>query len=129
MEEKKEPKKNLYRQQIGRWGEQFAADYLVDSGFVVLGRNIHTPEGEIDLVVRSGKETRFIEVKTRTSKKFGYPEEAVESRKYDHMQAAAEWFLDQNPGLEEDWHLDVIAILGKPGSKDIEINWIKDAEL
>ncbi len=129
MTEKKRSSNPGVRQRIGRWGEKLAAEHVIHAGFDLVEQNARTPEGEIDLVVRSGSEVRFIEVKTRTSRKFGYPEEAVEGSKFMHMQAAAEYYLTEHPELDEDWHLDIIAILGKPGEAKIEINWIKDAEI
>lgn len=117
------------KQRIGHWGEDLAAKYIREAGYEVLERNVRTPEGEIDLVVCKGNEIRFVEVKTRTSTSYGYPEEAVETVKLDHMQAAAENYLDTHVEFQEDWHLDVLAIIGKPGHTEIEFNWIKDADL
>lgn len=129
MAAKKKEKSTTKRQEVGRWGEGLAADYLCKAGFEVCERNIRTPEGEIDLVARSEDEIRFVEVKTRTSVEFGYPEEAVETMKLEHMQAAAEYYLDSHPENQENWHLDVIAVMGQPGHPEIEIQWIKDVDL
>jgi putative endonuclease len=109
------------RQELGRWGEALAADYLVDQGYTIVARNERTPYGEIDLVAQkvSGPtvESRqpqevlvFVEVKTRTSQSFGYPEEAVTPRKQMNLISAAQHYLQEHPDLDLDWHIDVIAI-------------------
>jgi putative endonuclease len=103
------------RQELGRWGEDLAADWLVRHGCEILDRNVRTPYGEIDLVARQGDLLLFVEVKTRTNRTFGLPEESVTSRKQAHMLAAAEYYASQLAA--ESWQIDVIAIEGKPGEK------------
>jgi putative endonuclease len=109
------------RQSLGRWGETLAAEYLLERGYTIIDRNARTPYGEIDLVARqtegvnpgmSGEKwvTVFVEVKTRTSRAFGFPEESVNARKQAHLLAAAQAYLQQHPELEGDWRIDVIAI-------------------
>ncbi len=109
------------RQEIGRWGEAHAADYLVDQGYTIVGRNERTPYGEIDLVAlmvsdptaepsQSQEVLLFVEVKTRTSRTFGYPEEAVTPRKQINMISAAQHYLQEHPDLDLDWRIDVISI-------------------
>lgn len=95
-------------QNVGHWGEQAAAQYLLERGFEIAARNVRTPHGEIDLVTRKEGRTVFVEVKARTSKTFGPPEIAVTPRKQAHMIASAEFYAQQN-GLEH-WQIDVIAV-------------------
>jgi putative endonuclease len=53
----------------------------------------------------------FIEVKTRSSEKFGFPEEAVSKNKLRHLQKAAEIFLTKNPQYQNcQLRIDVAAI-------------------
>jgi putative endonuclease len=100
-------------QSLGEWGEQIASDYLQSIGYEVLGRNIRTPYGEIDIIARHGEIFVFAEVKTRTSTALGLPEEAITPRKREHMLAAAEYYANEQ-GVTH-WQIDVIAIEGKPG--------------
>jgi len=99
-----------FRQALGRWGESLAADYLIQKNYEILERNVRTPYGEIDLIARQGSVTVFVEVKTRTSKSFGYPEDAVTPSKQAHMIAAAQFYLMSQPELDRDWRMDVIAV-------------------
>jgi putative endonuclease len=121
--------KNHYRQVVGKWGETAAADYLMRQGCLVKEVNVRTSEGEIDLIVELEGELRFVEVKTRTSNRFGNPEEAITRRKFDHMRRAAESYLAEKTDEAGSWHLDVIAIQGKPGSQNLEFEWFKDVEI
>lgn len=115
------------KQRTGRWGETVAAYYLESKGYRVLARNVRTPRGEIDLVVRPVVDSKeqpgipagiiFVEVKTRTTETFGLPEDAVDARKLEHLFLAAQAYLEDHPdfgGLE--WRIDVVAIQGRPGA-------------
>ena len=102
-----------HNQEIGKWGEQAAAEYLQHKGYEILDKNARTPFGEIDLVARLEVATVFVEVKARTTRSFGLPEEAITPRKLAHMRACAEHYA---AGHEIDtWQLDVLAVEGLPG--------------
>jgi len=103
-----------HNQKIGAWGESVAAEYLEKRGFTIIGRNIRTPYGEIDIVVEKDGVAIFVEVKTRTSKSLGPPEIAVTPRKQEHMLAAAEHYAQEHDF--DHWQIDVLAVEGKPGS-------------
>jgi len=97
-------------QEVGNWGETLAAKYLTERGYRVLARNARTPYGELDIVARQGETLVFVEVKTRTSTRFGQPEDSVTPKKKAHLVAAAQAYLQQHPELAGDWRIDVIAI-------------------
>jgi putative endonuclease len=99
------------RQELGRWGENLAAQFLMERGYVILERNVRTAYGEIDLIVQKTNTIVFVEVKTRSSLAFGYPEEAITQGKMARMVNVAEAYLLEHPELEdEDWQIDVIAV-------------------
>jgi len=109
------------RQSLGRWGEAKAAEYLITKGYDILERNTRTPYGEIDLIASQRSDLTlsegvnettivFVEVKTRTSKTFGFPEESITDRKQAHMLAAAQSYLQEHPDLIGCWRIDVIAV-------------------
>lgn len=106
-----------HNQRIGKWGEDTAAEYLIQRGYEIIARNARTPYGEIDIVTRQGDVTIFVEVKTRTSNKMGLPEESITARKREHMLAAADHYAAEH--AVDHWQIDVIAIEGKPTSKPI----------
>jgi putative endonuclease len=53
------------RRLIGRRGEELAAAHLTRRGLTVLARNVHSREGEIDIVAAEPRAIVFVEVKTR----------------------------------------------------------------
>ena len=108
-----------YRQALGKWGEETAAQYLVKRGYKILARNVRTPYGEIDLVAMQQDTVDgidvvpvivFVEVKTRSNTAFGFPEASINPKKQEHILAAAQYYLVENPNLDGDWRVDVIAI-------------------
>ena len=106
-----------HNQKVGQWGEQVAAEHLVSRGCEVIGRNVRTPYGEIDVVARQGDTTLFVEVKTRTSNKMGLPEESITARKREHMIACAEHYAAEHE--IDHWQIDVISIEGRPGTEPV----------
>jgi putative endonuclease len=112
---------------LGLWGEDQAAAFLEEQGYQILGRNIRTKYGELDLVAQHENITVFIEVKTRTSTLFGWPEEAVTSRKQTHLRSAAEAYLVDHPALDREIRIDVIAIERRFGGSPPLITHFIDA--
>jgi putative endonuclease len=105
------------KQAVGRWGEEVAARYLESKGYTIFARNVHTAHGEIDIVASKESGLIFIEVKTRSSHAFAYPEDSVTLRKQAAMLSAAEEYLQAHPDGSESWQFDVIAIERKTGGK------------
>jgi len=105
------------RQAVGRWGEDAAKSFLEARGYGILARNVHTPHGEIDIVASKDQLLVFVEVKTRTSHSFAFPEASVTPRKQAHMLSAAETWLGEHPESGDTWQFDVIAVEGRPGGK------------
>jgi len=100
-----------YQKQIGDIGEDIAAEYLEGLGYQLLDRNYHTRYGELDLIVMDLENIVFVEVKTRTSDTFGTPESSVSAGKLERLQNAALLWLQAHPDVNDDWRVDVIAIL------------------
>ena len=105
-------------------GEDLAADFLKQKGFAILERNYRHKRSEIDLIVSQGSWLVFVEVKTRTSTAFGYPEEFVDYHKKKMIFEGALHYM-----YDKDWQgnvrYDIVAInfaYGKP-----EIHHIEDA--
>ena len=118
------------RHQIGKWGEQTAASYLIEQGYRITGTNFRVPAGEIDLIAENEDEGEsllvFVEVKTRTSSRYGYPEESITAKKWKRLMLAIDEYLFQHPVGERDWRVDVIAIQKKTGMEPPEIEHFKN---
>ena len=94
---------------------------------------MRTPYGEIDLIAQQTSNTSknetttvFVEVKTRTTQSFGYPEEAITPRKRENLISAVQHYLQEHPDLEGYWRIDVIAIEQYPNRSPI-INHFENA--
>ena len=101
------------RRALGAAGEAVVARWYERRGYEVVARNWRCREGELDLVVRSGRTYVFCEVKTRRSTAFGAPVEAVTRDKQMRIRRlAARWLEDGAPGPAKDIRFDVASVLG-----------------
>lgn len=111
------------RQSVGRRGEELAAAFLATKGFTIIDRNWRSRYGEIDLIVKREREIRFVEVKTRLTKQYGHPEEAVTPTKIRHLHTAVQLWLARHP-IPLSYGLDVVAIYIDPTGK-VHLEWIE----
>lgn len=77
----------------GVTAEAAAARFLESQGLVMVARNYRTRLGEIDLVAREGAVLVFVEVRLRTSARYGGAAASVGMRKRARIEAAARQFL------------------------------------
>ena len=106
-----------HNQRVGKWSEQVAVEYLLSRRCDVVGQNVRTPYGEIDIIAKQGGTTLFVEVKTRTSNSMGLPEGSITARKREHMIACAEHYTAEHEIVH--WQIDVISIERKPGMEPV----------
>lgn len=69
-------------------------------GYRVLAQNAWAGGNELDLVVRRGRELRFVEVKEKTGPELGDPLEMVDAEKQRRLRRAAEAWLAQRADLD-----------------------------
>ena len=113
-----------HNQKIGRWGEEIASTYLQNKGYEFVDGNVRTPYGEIDLIMRSNGILVFVEVKTRTSTRFGYPEEAITPQKQQHMLDCAGHYAEEHNLAS--WRIDAVSVEGKPSDGKPKITHFED---
>ena len=82
---------------LGASGEALAEDYLRGLGYEIIGRDVRTPLGQLDLVVMDGKTLVFVEVKTRAGHGFGLPQEAVDAKKIRKLRQLGLYYLKMRP--------------------------------
>lgn len=111
---------------MGKWGEEIAANYLSGKGFEVLDLNVHTPYGEIDLIVKKGTEMVFVEVKTRTTDAYGMPETSVTQKKLKHLENSIHAYLQEHEEITGNWRIDVLSIRSTPAMDSCQIEWFQD---
>lgn len=101
-----------FRQEIGRWGEKLACEYLEENNYKVIERNFLCRQGEIDIIAKDllKKELVFIEVKTRSNLRYGNPSEAVNRGKQKHMVGAIQYYIHKNHIKNIPIRVDVIEV-------------------
>ena len=98
------------KDELGQRGERIAERHLVARGLTVIDRNWRCPQGEIDLVLRDGDETVFVEVKTRTSVAYGHPLEAITVAKLARLRRLALAWCEAHPGAGA-IRIDAVAVV------------------
>ena len=108
----------------GKFGELLAAKYLRRSGFYIKYRNWRHKRCEIDIIAEKNGVIHFVEVKTRYSTTFGYPEESVSLKKFNTLRKGAAAFLSIFEDVKN-IQFDVLSIRILPG-QEIEYFFIED---
>jgi putative endonuclease len=115
------PNQSSKTSQIGKSGEQIAADYIEAAGYRIVvcnftapigrSRNGATVKGEIDIVAVDGETLCFIEVKTRTSDDFADPIVNVDRRKQAVISRTAGVYLTLFGLGEIKYRYDVVTLV------------------
>jgi len=96
--------------QLGQKGEDLASQFLENIGYEILDRNWVYKKAELDIIAKKDQRLIFVEVKTRSGKAFGQPEEFVTTRKQCLMErAAAEYIYLMNH--QGEIRFDIVSIL------------------
>lgn len=96
--------------QVGNLGEKAAVDYLRTAGYTILEQKYRRKIGEIDIIAKINHSYVFIEVKTRSSTRYGFPAEAVTYQKQQKILYTALCYLNQIKQEEACCRFDVIEI-------------------
>ena len=112
---------------LGKEGEDLALAWLIDHGFEILFRNWRHSRFEIDIIAKKNDMLHFVEVKSRTSNHYGFPESGVNKKKIRSVFQAVDEFLYLNPSYR-DFRIDIISIT-KPNNGPTEYLLIEDVYL
>lgn len=93
----------------GFFGENKAANFLTDNGYEIIFRNWRYKHLEIDIIASKNGLLHIVEVKTRTTILFGYPEKSIDHQKMQFLKNAAAMFQYQHPKWKY-LQFDVISI-------------------
>lgn len=118
----------MTRQQLARWGEEIAKNYLEENQIKIIHSNFRTRDGEIDLIGKDNEDLVFFEVKTRSSTNFGFPEEAVNTKKIQKIELVANEYLDSLDEGDHNWRIDTIAVIRNPYDGKFKIEWFKNVD-
>ena len=95
--------------ELGKKGEQLAADFLIENGYEILDRNWIFQKAEIDIIALKEDVLAIIEVKTRSSLDFGSPEEFVKPKKIQLLLKAVNAYINDRE-MDFEVRFDIIAI-------------------
>lgn len=116
-------------QELGKFSEDRAADYLLSIGWVIIARNVKNFYGELDIVSIDKKvnELVIVEVRSRTIGKIQSPLDSIGSRKLNSLIKSSREFIDEIE-WEKFWRIDVIGITmkNKNDFQEWELTHIKD---
>ncbi|WP_312318439.1 YraN family protein [Stenotrophomonas sp.] len=112
------------RAQRGAAVETAALEHLRQAGLQPLARNVRFKGGELDLVMRDGHTTVFVEVRYRATARFGGGAASVDLRKRRKLVLAAQLFLQRHPALAmQPCRFDVVDASGEP----LQLTWLRGA--
>ncbi|MBN1567592.1 MAG: YraN family protein [Acidobacteria bacterium] len=100
----------------GRKGERIACRLLLKKGFDILARRYRGRRGELDIIAFEGDTLVFVEVKSRSSSKFGEPWEFVDWQKQQILRRTAEDFIADHDLGQYAYRFDIVSVLGKEPS-------------
>jgi putative endonuclease len=99
------------KDELGRLGEQLAAEYLQQAGMRILDRNWRCAEGELDIVAAERRVLVACEVKTRSGLGFGSPLEAISRRKQARLRRLAISWIQAHGVLFDEVRIDVVGLV------------------
>ena len=103
----------------GILGENMAAEVLIQKGYLIRERNYRYKRSEIDIIAEKDGILVFIEVKTRKSIRFGFPEEFVSEKKAEMVITAAEQYIYETE-WKKDIRFDIVSIVMNENGSEIQ---------
>ena len=96
--------------QLGRKGEEIAQLYLSEQSYEILEANWRFQKAEIDIIAKDKDILVFVEVKTRSTDKWGNPEDSISPKKQALIADAATQYMEE---INHHWEVrfDVISIV------------------
>ena len=104
--------------ELGKEAEIIAQQFLQKNGFKILNCNWRHLRYEVDIIALDRDFLVFVEVKTRSTFKFGFPDEAVDYQKEKMLIEAAEIYLEKND-LYNEVRFDIISIVKNTKSEKV----------
>ncbi|MDP3964561.1 MAG: YraN family protein [bacterium] len=113
---------------LGNHGERLAEVWYRAAGYTIIGRNIRCGRNEADLLCGSGKTVIIVEVKTRSSKKYGPPLEAIYHRKLLRLASFGQEWIRKHPKFTH-WQVDIIGLAFHPQACFGSLDWLPNVAI
>lgn len=105
----------------GKEGESIAEAFLKKRGYKIVRRNFRSSHGEIDLIAWDAGTLVFVEVKSRSTDRFGGPVSAVGRRKQVKIGVVAADFIQKERLGSSPCRFDVVSIVGQSGAATVDL--------
>ncbi|MCL2072986.1 MAG: YraN family protein [Marinilabiliaceae bacterium] len=106
--------------ELGKKGEQTAADFLREKGFRIIARNWRFKHKEVDIFAFDGEYLVVVEVRARTSSGWEHPRESITPAKIRFLVQATEEFVQKNK-IDNKIRFDIVTVIPLEDEKwDIE---------
>lgn len=103
---------------MGVWGEELAAAYLRDKGYLIMERDWHSGHRDIDIIARHDDCLVFVEVKTRRNNDIIEPEMAVGYKKQRNLRLSINHYI-KFKHFDGPYRFDVITVVGSPMTEPV----------
>lgn len=110
--------------ELGRQGEEIAANFLVKKGYQIVARNYTFKKLELDIIAKKDGKLIVVEVKTRNSDYLAGPEITVTKTKQKSIIKAANFYIQEND-LDLETQFDIVSII--LNAKEQTIEHLEDA--
>ena len=111
---------------LGKKGEKLAVEYLQKKGYTIRDKNWYCQKAEVDIIAQKDNILAVVEVKTRSSRDFGNPQDFVNPKKIKLLVSAMDEYVTVN-NLDVEVRFDIMAIV--KDSSQFTIEHIEDAFL
>lgn len=112
--------------ELGKKGEQFAIDYLIEKGYTIRDKNWRYQKAEVDIIAQKENILAVVEVKTRSTDYFGNPQDFVNPKKIKLLVTAINEYVISKD-LDVEVRFDIIGIIKR--KNELKIEHHKDAFL
>ena len=111
---------------LGKLGEQFSQEYLIKNGYKIVETTYRYGRAEVDIIAKLSEMLVFIEVKTRSTTAFGFPEDAVNRKKRQLLfDAAANYMYEHD--YNDEIRFDIISLIIDKNNQVSELKHFEDA--
>ena len=111
----------MNKDEIWKMGEEVARKYLKKKGYKIIEQNYRTKYAEIDIIAKDQNMLVFVEVRTKTSERFGLPEETINRKKLQKLLLNAKAYVKMKE-WEGQYRIDAVCIILSPEGKLRRIN-------
>lgn len=111
--------------ELGKWGEDKAAEYLERKGFRIIERDWRIGHRDLDIVAIDSDMLVFVEVRTRRNNTFVEPEQTIDLKKMRSLKYAATAYLKMHR-TDFDIRFDIVTVVGTNNDNCV-INHIEEA--